>query len=937
MLSFALIWAASAAVTAPLALPDAATAVCAAVVDDSEAARLLAQTIAGKAKKLRDNRDWPGAVTALRIAAALQPRDGALWHDLAVLELQSGQALAAEHAWQVAIAGQPDLSSGRIAYAEFLIARSLGPDLDRAAELLSRAGREPTVACLAAKVAALRGACDDSDRLAEGCAKTVRKSLKAIQAELALARARCRFESGEYDVAEKILESAQSAGADATKQLAELSEARRKAAVEIAPASRQAAATAVEIARRALLQLDKGQEPPDVSLVSAMQQAPLTAIGHAALAELAAFQKDQQRAETHWLRALNLPMADADRGRALAGLGQLYLKWSPVSRLAEGTHCLAAAHAAADLSLALKLELLLALRKTGQLLAAHKLVLAVLRQAGNGTLELSAAQQRELHAQRLAIEGARGEFKAADQGPEPPTAASDPRSRARSLAQRDRYAEAIAVLLQASRDHDASSDLLRELARYQRAMGDNVGAIDTLRKSVEKQSNDGELQWLLGRWLLDSGQIAAAHRHIRRAESLGVLSAAPLAVRADLDLLLEESALASITERHALHALRSRLDHHVARAAADHGGQAESPEVVALRRAIEGELAAGDRLSMLLMALLVAVTASALWWRHGGTDLRTLVIAHPDTGAEVQHILAAVRHEVLKHNTLQLAHVVVHLDADRQDAARTVLASIGSEGDTAHQRLLDYAGQLQRIGRARGLRLNLRRRDPAFSALFAGFDLLAQPLRRLRQDRALSTRSRAQLQARLRKAMRLLNANAYNAITTLLDVMRLLRLDRELCQAAFDQVRAEPACGQLTIAQLDFVSDDAELCVAMPRQALTEVVVNLLRNAIAASAGLTPVRVGVHLSSEVSTVTALEYTTLAVVDMAPDLELQQIHNQPADRGLGLVSALVGHYGGGLDIRHQRSPWTKAIVVRLPRAFPTAHIALEAANAIHKTA
>ena len=117
------------------------------------------------------------------------------------------------------------------------------------------------------------------------------------------------------------------------------------------------------------------------------------------------------------------------------------------------------------------------------------------------------------------------------------------------------------------------------------------------------------------------------------------------------------------------------------------------------------------------------------------------------------------------------------------------------------------------------------------------------------------------------------------------------------------------------------MADSTEvLWVAAPRQVVDEVLVNLFRNALQASQGQLPIRIGVQIGVDISPVTALETVCVAVRDQAlGNLSDDDIARRPVDRGLGLVRARLALYEGGLLVRPEALPWHKAVVARLPRA------------------
>lgn len=898
----------------PAGLPDALTQVCAPALQQPDSAKWLAAQTVLQANRQFQQGELPAALASLRIAAALQPRDAAILDQTAQLELQLGQPTIAEAWWQQAVAAQGDAALPRLHWAALLADRAKGGDLDKAWELLGRAGKEAATVCLQAKIAAMRGQCPDSDRLADTCEKSPPRKQTRNAGELALARARCRFAAGEYEAALRGLDAAEAAGVDVAADRAELAAARKRVELPAAPADPKAARTATALARDTLAKIGRGQEPPDGGLQEAVAHAPLVAVGHAALAELAALRRDWAAAELLWLRALNLPMDNADRRRALVGLGKLYAGWQPLGRYAE---CAAALQAAQKLGALPALEawtLMDALRQSGQLRTALATAQSIKRQHEAAIVALDPGQLRELQAHIVALQAAVG-----PRGEEPAAAAAvddGPRSRAKALAWQDKYREAAAILQAEVDAGRGDADVLRDLANLQRGMGETDAAIATLLQCLRRHPNNGEVHWQLARWLQDVNRLGEAYAHAHRAVALGVADAVPMAVRQDLDEFLETPAPLRWLDRPPLQRMLGQLDRYLLAKPP----QAGAEQAQAVHRDIVGQLQAGARLGWSALAIALAIVAWLGWRRYGGADLRRLLAANPDSGPEVQRILAAIRHEVLKHHTLALPRLCEAVEAGNSEAAQRLWEPLcGSFGDSAADRLTAYAGQLQQLGQACGVRLNLRRRDAAMAALFRGFAILRRQRRRLQRLPKLSPRARAATSRKIRQAGQWLNASGYGAVAQLLDALRLQTVTPELLQSAFASASQEPEFAKLVIVALQLLAVPAGVQVAVPKQVLLEILVNLFRNALAAADAGQPVRIGAAVSIEVSAITALETVCIAVLDCAAPLPVDRVHGAAMERGLGLANSQAMRFGGGIDVTQAPHPWQKAVLVRLPRA------------------
>ena len=226
------------------------------------------------------------------------------------------------------------------------------------------------------------------------------------------------------------------------------------------------------------------------------------------------------------------------------------------------------------------------------------------------------------------------------------------------------------------------------------------------------------------------------------------------------------------------------------------------------------------------------------------------------------------------------------------------------------------------MGRSHGVRLNLKRRDAALSALLRGFRLLerADPL--MYRAEILTSPQRARLLKMLKQAARLLNAEGYEAVRSLLDRLRVLAVDRELLEGIFRNVCREPAFGGVEIATLAFDTDlELPVGIPVPRQAFEDIMTNLLRNALDSSRQHTEgeIRIGVDVNEEVDEITGLEKVAFHVKDRSPQaLTTEMIRGRFIEGGLGLAADLVAKFEGAIDAVALEGEWAKAVVVKFPR-------------------
>ncbi len=912
-------------------LPDAVTpgapavVACAQALENINIASAVAQLVIDKARLLRAQKDNASALGQLRLAAALRPTDAAVLDEWAVAEQQEGRTLLAEQLWLQAVEIDPPHLLARLHYAELLVARGTTQDLAQAAAQLATAQplapRDPAVTCLQTRVTALRGLCADADLAVELCKKTLpRKGAKKTLAELAALRGDCRFQLGEYETAEKLFEEAALQGVDVAQRQSRVAEAQKKAQVAPTPERQKAVQDARSLALQVL-----SATPPDQNLAQALakalQLAPDVALAHAAIAELALAKQANYEAELAWLRALQLGLGDEKQvARAQAGLGRLYLAWPQHPRAAESAIFLDQAAHYAPLDTALRWDLIQALRGSGQLKRALVELKHYLRDADAD----AATTRREALALRIALENSIG---IADPEPSPqfvlPSGADDVRLRAQKLAGLDRFRDAAALLQEALANGAVRPELQRDLAMYLHGLGEVNAAIAALEASLRGQDGQAEMQALLGRWLVETGKIDKAQIHLARAEQLGLVEVVPLTVRLQADKL-PRNFIDDLHNRAQLQDFRTRLDRALVRAKARGLDTPELAEARLLRADIHARLSQAPRALIALIGLGILLLVWFLWRRFGGRDLRYLINAHPETGPEVQRLLAAIRHEVLKHNTLildSLADAVLRGDAAVALAARDQLLGAGGQDGVA-DRLFGYVADLQRLGQARGVRLNLQRRDAVMSMLIQGFVRLRRLGRPLGGVQGLSARHRQALGQRLRQIARMLNTDAYGAVRNLLDTIRLLRIDAPMLIQIFGRTRREPALASSQIEPLSLHAVELPVSVLMPRAAFEEVLTNVFRNALQASVAQGEMAIGLRVEVEISPITGLETVVFAVQDQVlGTLTPEQVQNQSIEHGLGLSADLVARYDGGLDVRAESAPWVKAVCIRLPRAFP----------------
>ena len=333
---------------------------------------------------------------------------------------------------------------------------------------------------------------------------------------------------------------------------------------------------------------------------------------------------------------------------------------------------------------------------------------------------------------------------------------------------------------------------------------------------------------------------------------------------------------------------------------------------LARRQALIGGAAGGVGLLALGMPLLWR------WRRRAGVGLDALLERSPRTYAEVARVLAAIRHEVLKHHTTVLDQVADAVE-DGDDALVAWAASRLFGPGGAVERFDEHVQELVRLGEREGVHLNLLHRDPTFGPLLQAMAELAGV------ERALG-RGGHELVGQLRRLSVALNIDGYLALGRELRRLCLLDIDERVLSEAWSAAVGEAAHGAWREVELVLDHPGEAMWVRMYRADLHDVLVNLLRNAVEASLDDGEPRVGVRVAVDEDWITGLERVELRVLDTSPRrLTTAQVRGRFVGRGLGLAVDLATRSGGAVHVEDEDG-WCKAVVVRLPRVEQTEDLA-----------
>jgi len=463
-------------------------------------------------------------------------------------------------------------------------------------------------------------------------------------------------------------------------------------------------------------------------------------------------------------------------------------------------------------------------------------------------------------------------------------------------------------------------EVLNLKARILRAVGRLEAAVSTFEASLSRRADQPEILRALAELRLEQGEREEARALWSSARALGDAAADLALIR--LDLRPDPQGwplLSDLSQIGKLWRLEERLS-------ALFEEERYGPEARVLNQELRERLRSlylllgGGLLLSLLLLLGLRLNRRA----RPAVDLLSLLSAHPEAGPDIQRILSAIRHEVLKHNTMVLEGLIKALEEEHPEAQakalwarRSLLGPPGSSGG-ARRRLLRYVEELLQIARRYDLRLEPHRRDPALSALLSGFKELSRIAPLLDRAHRLGARRRERLLRALKRAESLLNAQGYEAIRALLDHLRILQVDEALILNLFERTAGEPAFAEESVASLE-ISGELPCTLTLPQGAFEDILSNLIRNALQSMLreGVS-LRLGLEVEEEFDPITGLARAVFSVKDSSPALlSLEQLRGRGIEAGLGIVSELLSRYEGSLDICPLEAPWSKAVQVKLP--------------------
>lgn len=865
----------------------------------------------------------PAALEAFREAARLDPEDPEITNNLAYLLQLLGNRAEAEKYYRRTLELDPDRYVAHVNLADLLGEDGETTDrLSEAAALLVRArelkGNRASIILRQARVASRRGLVEEGVRFWNDYA-----AIEPPGDEKKLEIGDFYLEFGREDEALSWFRQVEGKRTELRSQAA-----RRIWQIEVDREARrlgwQPRGDDVPVKARMLISQGRArlrEEDHDEALRlfrEAAAMAPQSPDAHLGLAEIHRHREAWGEAELECLRALSMESGNAD---IHATLGRLYRDWPDGRRMKEAAFFLSnAVRLRPDWS-SLRLELAQARRAGGDPTGALVEVNRLLAEAVEGD-EKSRAEQLRGDLLRM-IPPAGSHSAELVSGPEAqPDDADSILARAQALLARGSPEGALLELRRMpDREHSLSAQMLE--ARILHLAERRDEAKICLRRALAVAPGDAEASALLGGLLAAEGRMEEALPHLRLAAAEGDPASRFLVAEADWVALAagRPSWWVGLADRDRLESLRHELEGLI-ESGADFP---QRDRALGLLDRVESGLAGRWYLPAVASVAAVLIVLLFLWWWYGGTGLTSLIRRHPEAAPELHRILAAVRHEVLKHNTMMLTGLLKGLvrgDNVADEAARLHEALFGGQGnhEGALGRLHDYRSRLEQEGRSHGIRLNLSR-DPVFGPLLLGFRQLRECSADLLRVEFLAPVDRTRLAARLEGASKLLNVRGYEALRSLLDRFRTTRVDRNTVTDAFRRVVAEPDLAAAGHVELKY-GEEGEFPsgIPVPLSAVDDILVNLTRNAIQAMLRQCdgPVEVGLGLRRVADPVTGLERLSFLVADRSPEpLTMERIRGGRAGGGLGLVVELVDRYEGSLDVLPGGDGFRKVVAVTFP--------------------
>ena len=323
------------------------------------------------------------------------------------------------------------------------------------------------------------------------------------------------------------------------------------------------------------------------------------------------------------------------------------------------------------------------------------------------------------------------------------------------------------------------------------------------------------------------------------------------------------------------------------------------------RRLVIGATSIGGGLALFL--------GFAVFFRRGRgrrVDLIELVAADPGLHREVLRLVAAVRHEVIKHNTTGLDALATSIEVGEMEPDSFILDRLYAPSGALAQ-FDRYIAELLALGERRGFVLDLAVAGSSFASLLTAMN----DLNELRSS--LEGEPDPGVADRLRLISDAINVQAYGALGELLNKLSTFVVARELLDSVVNEAYATGG-GATSRPPIPVLSFEEDVGVRALREDIHLILVNLCRNALRLAKEDSSEPVGLKLVVEVDSITGVETVAFRVCDRVEQpLTTEMIRSGYIERGLGLAVDAVERNNGSITVEEE-SDWVKAVVVRFPR-------------------
>lgn len=844
--------------------------------------------------------DLPGALDAFRQAHELAPKDDDIATNLADVLARLGNLDDSAALLRTVLERTPDHLSALLLLADVYSQRGDQEALDAAQRLLERAresgGNRASIIKKQATVARLRGDSDTALRFYRQV-RSASPDDEALLVELG----DYHRELGDDDEAMRWYRRVSKESPEHTvaqQRLEQIDIERQARRFGWTPHSSAPSEHDRTIASRVESLIARNRFGEALALVQQLvDDAPLFALAHRLEGDIHSQRGDITLAQHCYLRGLAIEPNDAT---LLSALASSYRKSTP-PRHAEAAVLLTRALQIRPDWDQIRLDRASSLRAIGDLPEAYREIGRYLERAND-------SESRRDAGQALA-----DELAALLDAPAPTVPAveeSDLTSclnKARVLLQRGDTQAALAAL-----DCGQDPAIAKLRARIFSATGRYDEARAILENLLEVEPQRSDLRYEYAGLLEREGKTNKARTEYLRAEAAGSIDATFQLARIDLERL-RSSPFQTID---LLPDVLRRLDAYLQKPGASFSARAREN-----REELRRLLFLGFGATAGLLLVVVTLMVSSVRRRRSGMSLAKLLRSAPDAGPEAQRILAAIRHEILKHHITALRGLVRDLesgDADPDALERFGEAILGPHG--ARERFLRYVDQLEALGRSHGKRLNLQRHDPIVATLHDGFEMLRRERARLASP-SLSPSKRRKLVERLRQASRRLNDDAYRRVHDLLQELRETTIVERDLRDLYAQTAGEAAFAATDIAPLELIQEvEFPVAALVTRPVFEDMLTNLYRNALEAMRreAVVPLRVGVRLRTVIDDITGLETLAIAVLDVArAPLAPKIFETAPLESGLGIVRECAERCSASIRIVDAPLPWTKGIEISIP--------------------